>query len=326
MVRNLYTSQCISKNINVNLKIVMCGNHIGGKDIIEFLLNHGITFSYFIILSERQAKEYNVSGYYDYSSLAEKWDIPVYYPKSFNLKDASDLEFFQKNNFDLLIQGGWQRLFPNDILNTLSIGALGTHGGSDFLPKFRGRSPMNWSLIENKKRFIMQLFLMKDGIDDGNIIDWFTFDITRYDNIQTLYFKYSISLKHLILRNIESLFNGSYKTKKQIGVPTYYKKRTAIEGQINWEIMDVYEIYNIIRATTKPYPCAFSFIESEKIILIEATIFDTSIIYPNAKYGELVEIFEGNNILVNCMGGLLLVKLYEYNQKIKVGMTMEYVK
>ena len=47
--------------------LVMCGNHIGGKPIIEGLLKAGYTFDYFVCLKPAQAKKYKVSGYYDYN-------------------------------------------------------------------------------------------------------------------------------------------------------------------------------------------------------------------------------------------------------------------
>lgn len=144
----------------MNKKIVMCGAHYGGKEVVEFLLKNGYEFEYFVIMNPEQAKKFNISAYYDYSDIAKNNNIPIYYPESYNLKHEDDVKFFEKNNFDLLIQGGWQRLFPDSILNSLNIGAIGVHGSSEFLPRGRGRSPYNWSIIEGKKRFILHFFLL----------------------------------------------------------------------------------------------------------------------------------------------------------------------
>ena len=74
-----------------------------------------------------------------------------------------------------MILGGWQRLVPDKILKTLKYGGLGQHGSSEFLPKFRGRSPLNWSIIMGKRRLIWNLFVMTSGIDDGDIVDFIEF-------------------------------------------------------------------------------------------------------------------------------------------------------
>lgn len=297
----------------------MCGNHIGGKEIIEFLLKNGVKFKYFVTIDKQTAIKNKVSGFYDYTAMAAKNNIPVYYCERFDLKSEKDIDFFKKNGFDLLVQGGWQRLFPQEVLDSLKIGALGTHGGADFLPKYRGRSPLNWSLIENKKRFIMQLFLMKSGADDGDIIDWFKFDINVFDDINTLYKKYAISIKYMILRNINDLKNKNASFKRQNGIPLYYPKRTNKDGQIDWENMYIDDIYNLVRATSEPYPCAYSFIDEKIIKFIKVRVFDTSLLYLNASYGEIVEIFSDDTLLINCLGGVLLIEKYKYDSDLRLG-------
>ena len=181
----------------MNKNIVMCGCHTGGVKAIEGLLSAGYKFNWFVCLTPEQSKKYHISGYYDYRNIADKYNIPYYIPESYSLKSKKDANFFYQNKFDLLLQGGWQRLFPKDIIQSLKIGAIGLHGSSDKLPKGRGRSPMNWSLIEGKKRFLMHLFMIKPGVDDGGIIAIDDFDITLFDDIETLYFKYSLTYKKL---------------------------------------------------------------------------------------------------------------------------------
>ena len=57
---------------------------------------------------------------------------------------------------------------------------------------------MNWSIIENRKRFLMHLFLIDKGTDSGEVIDILDFDINDEDDIETLYLKYNISYKELL--------------------------------------------------------------------------------------------------------------------------------
>lgn len=300
-------------------KIVMCGCHIGGLDPIKHLLDNGIKIDYFVILTNQQAIEYNVSGYYNYAPMAQKYDIPIYYAKSYNLKAEEDLEFFSQHKFDLMIQGGWQRLFPDDILKTLIIGAIGVHGSSEFLPRGRGRSPYNWSLIEGKKRFILHFFLIKPGIDDGDIFHYEHFEINDFDDINTMYYKGAILTKRAYVQFIPKLLNGEIVLMEQKGQATYYPKRTPEDGQIDWNTMDIDQIYNFIRAQTKPYPGAFASFSRNRVSLWKAQIFDRVIKYDHAQYGEIVEHFDDRSILINCLGGLLLVTVYESSEKITTG-------
>jgi methionyl-tRNA formyltransferase len=296
-------------------KIVMVGCLQVGYEIISFLLKSGIKIDYFVTIAEEKANKLAASGFIDFTPLAKEYNIPIYIAEKYSLKSASDISFFKKHQFDLLLQGGWQRLFPEEILNTLSIGAIGIHGSSEFLPKGRGRSPINWSLIENKKRFIMHYFFIKPDVDDGDIFHFEMFDINDWDDCNTLYYKNAIITKKVLLDYIPKLLNNDYTVIPQHGISSYYPKRTAEDGKIDWE-KTIFEIYNFIRALTKPYPGAFSYIDGKKIFIWKAQPFDTRIYYNNARIGEIVEVFLNGDFLINCNSGLLLVTNYEFNTQI----------
>ncbi len=291
-------------------KIAMCGCHETGWFLIHDLLEEGIKIHYFITLTKAQAKQEKVSGYRDFTDLARKYDIPVYTPKKYSLKSDQDISFFQEHQFDLIISGGWQRLYPKEILDTLSIGAVVGHGSPDFLPKGRGRSPLNWAIIENRSRFILHQMVVKAGVDDGDVFDFEVFDITPFDDIRTLYYKIKILSKRMLLRSLPGLLEGALVLRPQRGEPSYYPKRSPEDGRIDWENMDVWEIHNFIRAQTQPYPGAFARLKDADYTIWKARVFDTRITYPDAAYGDIVEHFD-DRLVVNCRGGLLLIDDYQ---------------
>ena len=294
----------------MNSKIVICGCTEAGFETLEFLLEQNITISYIVSLDDEQAKKWNVSGYYPFDTLSKKYNIPIYYPKSYSLKEKEDLDFFQHHSFDLLILGGWQRLIPDDVLSTLKIGGVGVHGSSEMLPKGRGRSPVNWSLIEGKNKYILQLFLMTPGIDDGDILDYQTFDINKWDTCRTLYYKISIVQKQKLLELIPKLIKNEFRRIPQTGEPTFYPKRTPDDGLINWNQTSE-KLYDFIRAITKPYPGAFTYLDNKKIKIWKAQPFDNKITYDQNEIGQIVEIFSSGDFVVNCYTGSLLVTEYD---------------
>ena len=305
----------------IDAKIVMCGCLEMGWEVVRHLLDNGIQISYFVTLTPETALQCKVSGYENYKDLADRYCIPVYYAESYSLTSKNEIDFFRTHKFDLLIQGGWQRLFPEDLLNSLSIGAIGIHGSSDFLPKGRGRSPINWSLIEGQKRFIFHYFLIKPGIDDGDIFYFEAVDINDFDTCRTIYYKNSIVSKKVLLEWIPRLASGEYVAFKQQGDPTYYLKRTPEDGLIDWS-KNVFEIYNFVRALTHPYPGAFSYIDGERVEIWRAQPFDTRITYFGKREGEIVEVFKTGDFVVNCNSGLLLVTHFHTTIGIKEGMCL----
>ena len=294
----------------MNSKIVICGCTEAGFETLEFLLEQNITIDYIVSLDEEQAKKWNVSGYCSFEKLSKKYNIPIYYPKSYSLNQKEDLDFFQHHSFDLLILGGWQRLIPDNILSTLKIGGIGVHGSSEMLPKGRGRSPVNWSLIEGKNRYILQLFLMTPGIDDGDILDFQTFDINKWDTCRTVYYKISVVQKRKLVELIPKIIKNEFKRIPQTGEPTFYPKRTPEDGLINWNQTSE-KLFDFIRAITKPYPGAFTHINEKKITIWNAQPFDSQITYDENQIGEIVEKFFSGDFIVKCQEGSLLVTEYE---------------
>lgn len=298
-------------------KIVMCGCCDFGLHILEYLYRKGITISHIVTLTPEQAEKYKVSGYADFKPISARLKIPIYYAREYSLKSHSDQQFFEKEKFDVLITGGWQRLIPEDILASLRVGGLGIHGSSDFLPKGRGRSPINWSLIQGRKRFIVHLFLMKPDADDGDIIGFEFFDINEFDSCNTLYIKLGLVTSRLLSHRIPKIINGTFKKIPQSGIPSYYPKRTPAEGLIDWS-KDLHEIYNFIRALTHPYPGAFSYIKKHRINIWKAQPFDTRIDDPDWQTGEIIHIVDSKSFVVKCSGGLLLITEYELTGDLKL--------
>jgi len=169
---------------------------------------------------------------------------------------------------------------------------------------------LNWSLIEGRERFLLQLFLIKPGVDDGDVFAVEDFDITSFDDIETLYLKVAIAARRLLLRHLADLLAGKVEFRPQLGEPSYYPKRTPEDGRIDWESMDLHQIYNFVRAQTRPYPGAFGAVDGRMLRIWKARPFDTRLDYPSAVYGAVVERF-GERLLINCRGGLLLVEDHE---------------
>jgi len=297
--------------------VVLCGIQEQGIEIALYLKSKGISISYIVTISESLAQKNKASGWVSYESFSKEHGIPLYYAKSYSFNSEEDQLFFAKNGFNLMILGGWQRLIGASVISTLKYGCIGQHGSSEFLPKGRGRSPLNWSLIMGRKRLVWNLFLITPGIDDGDIIDYMIFEINEWDDCKTMYYKVAVAVKQMLARTIPRVLRNEIESLKQIGEPSYYLKRMPEDGKIDWS-KSVFEIYNLIRAVTHPYPGAFAQVGNEKVMIWKAQPWDTHISYYGASNGEIVEVFNGGDYVVNCCDGLLLITLSD-DKDLKVG-------
>jgi len=126
-----------------------------------FTVDHSIT------ISPQQGAHHKVAGYLDLRPFLTEKGIPFTIAEQYSLNSQEDRDAILSLNLDVLLVMGWQRLIPAWLLDRLSIGAFGMHGSSKPLPHGRGRSPMNWSLVQNKDRFYTHLFRYRPGVDDG---------------------------------------------------------------------------------------------------------------------------------------------------------------
>ncbi len=111
----------------------------------------------------------------------------------------------------------------------------------------------------------------------------------------------------MYLRVIPKLLEGFFQEKEQKGKSSFYRKFTPDDRKINWH-KSIYLIARIIRSSTKPYPGAFAIIKDQEFIIWEAQVFDSQINYQNAEIGEIVEIFNEKDFLVNGVDGTLLIR------------------
>ena len=80
--------------------------------------------------------------------LAEKHGIPVYDPES--VASAEWLDRIKEYAPDYLFSFYYRNMLPQEVLDIPKIAAMNLHGS--LLPRFRGRCPVNWVLIEGEGR------------------------------------------------------------------------------------------------------------------------------------------------------------------------------
>lgn len=275
-----------------------------------------------ITISPAMGEKHEVADYMDLKALCEARGIEVYQARTYSLKNEADQEYIKSLQLDIAFVMGWQRLIPSEVLSSLRIGAFGMHGSSMNLPLGRGRSPMNWSIIEGRQVFYTNLFRYDPGVDSGDVVDTFKFQVTGRDTAETMHFKNTLSMKHLIEQNMERLVQNTFTATPQDAsiTPTYYPKRSPADSLIDWE-QDVQDIERFIRAVTRPFNGAFTFAGDRQITLLDAQVFDLNEFgYTDLRPGTVAAVFESGKFLVKCYGGLLLINAFEAAFELKKGM------
>ena len=278
-----------------SLKIAVLTNHFSGFDALSGLDISKVPVS-LLITNDIESHNGIISGGVGLENLG----VEILKLKSFDMSE--DVENLISLEMDILLVMGYQRLVPRAVIDSVKLGAFGFHGSSEFLPKGRGRSPINWELIAGKNRFISHMFRLEPDADSGEIFDHFIFDINDFDDCKTVYYKASISMRRMLERTVPKIIKGTSSSKSQEGEPTFFPKRSPKDGLIDWSLGTL-QIHNWVRALTRPYPGAFS----GGITIWRGQPFTDMLVDQRSVPGEVIETFNYGDFLVRTGDGSFLV-------------------
>ena len=215
---------------------------------------------------------------------------------------------------DLILSINYLFIINKNIINYPKKGAINFHGS--LLPKYRGRTPHVWAIINNETETGITAHLIDEGCDTGDVITQVRVPIESHHTGNDILNIYNSIYPDLVNEVILSVENGTIKFAKQDhSRATYYGKRVPEDGLINWDWQKE-RINNWVRAQAKPYPGAFSLIGNEKIIInkIEFSVFGFNYEVENGK----VTAFEDGLPIVKTPNGCIRILDYEFSGSIKL--------
>ena len=288
------------------------------ENIVEFIHKNICPVDLVITISREVLNRNQVSGFKGLSVLTEKYGIPVFEADSYFLTDEKTRKFMEENEFEIAISMGWQRLIPKDVLDKFQYGVYGFHGNCGYLPFGRGRSPLNWSIIQGDTRFNLNLFRYDENADSPNVFATEMFSLTVHDDIRTAQYKNMICSKNLIRKLLKAYDEKNIQIRQESkDFDSWYMKRTASDGKIDFRGR-TRDIYNLIRGVAAPFPGAFAMCAGEKVTVWEAHPFDEMIDFSAYTPGEVVDVFDGKPV-VRTVDGSLLIDRYECRRAIEAG-------
>lgn len=198
---------------------------------------------------------------------AEK-NIQVYAPHEVN--HPLWIERIKAMEPDFIFSFYYRDMLSQELLDCAKSGAFNLHGS--LLPKYRGRAPINWALVNGETQTGVTLHKMTARPDQGDIAGQQTVDIEQADTAYTLHKKMDAAAATLLSATLPALVAGTLTfTAQNDAEATYFGRRTPADGELDWN-KSAQALYNLTRAVAQPYPGAFTFIGDRKIIVWEAKI------------------------------------------------------
>ena len=212
---------------------------------------------------------------------------------------------------DVIFVIGWSQLVRAELIALAPGGVYGMR--PTLLPRHRGRAPIPWAILSGLARTGVTLFEIVDPTaDSGPIVGQVEVPVAADETATTLFDKLARVHVELIREFVPRLVSDTVtKTPQDPSRASTWPKRTPLDGIIDWETRAPY-LYDWVRAQTRPYPGAFTFLGREKVVVWRARPVDWDGVAPA---GTVVDA----GPVVACGEGALLLEEVETSAPLEVG-------
>lgn len=198
-----------------------------------------------------------------YASVAEtaaEYDLPVATPHDAN--GADFVERIAQLDPDFIFSFYYRSMLGAPILHTARRGALNMHGS--LLPKYRGRAPVNWAILNGELQTGATLHYMVARADAGDIVDQLAVPILQDDDAREVFGKVTAAAEIVLARSLPALVAGNAPRRAQPIEPgQYFGRRRPEDGRIDWS-QPAGRIHDLVRAVAPPFPGAFTEVDGRQ--------------------------------------------------------------
>jgi methionyl-tRNA formyltransferase len=226
--------------------------------------------------------------------------IPVHQHKT--LKTPEVTEQFVSLKADLAILAFVSQIIPPPVFNAPRFGSICYH--PSLLPKYRGRTAINWALIRGETVTGLTIFWLDKGIDTGPILLQKEVRVDPNDTTGTLYFNKLFPMGIEAIGEAVDLIKAGNPPRigQDESKATYDPPCGDEHAKIDWS-KPANELYNLIRGCD-PQPGAHTIWQKNRVRIFDARLRAGDV---SAAPGEVIDI-DADEIAVALKGGTLAVK------------------
>ncbi len=277
-------------------RVVLAGSVGSSRRTLQGLLRHRASVVGVLGFSPDRAA--GVSGYARLDDLALGAGLPFKEFQSLNHPEV--VACVRAWAPDLLFVVGLSELVRPELLAVPRLGCVGFHPTP--LPAGRGRAPIAWLTLDAQPG-AATFFLMEAGVDSGPILVQEPFPVTRQDYAADVLARLEAAIDAALDRWLPELLAGRWQpTPQDPARATYTGRRTPEDGLIDWR-RPAEEIYDLVRAASRPHPGAYTYLNDERLVVWRADL-ECEQTYRGV-IGRIVQAEPGRGVLVQTGAGQL---------------------
>lgn len=157
---------------------------------------------------------------------------------------------------ELLWITDYRYVIPTSIVHLARSGAVNLH--PSLLPRYRGRAPLNWAILNGEQRLGLTAHFVDGGVDSGDIIEQVGFDLSEEQDVGD-----ALALLYPLYASLTGTVCNYFRSGQVPRRPqdhrwaSTFPARRPEDGRIDWA-QPAGAILNLIRAVAFPYPGAFT--------------------------------------------------------------------
>lgn len=227
--------------------------------------------------------------------------------------------FIKDFSIDVILSINYLYIIEEDIIRNVNH-AINFHGS--LLPKYRGRTPHVWSIINNEKFTGITAHLIDVECDTGAIILQEEIPIDSEETGGDLLGKF-FDLYPILVEKIFTMLKNNELTvvEQDHQKASYFEKRTPEDGLIDWNWQKE-RIKNWVRAQAFPYPGAFTYLSGQKITIDKIGI--TEMGFSSSMPNGLILETKPNPLIKTANGVIEILTMRDNNYKLIKGEIFEH--
>jgi methionyl-tRNA formyltransferase len=153
---------------------------------------------------------------YSVKQVLKKYSLNLLQISSINSQEF--IRYIKEKEIELVVSIASPTIFKGELLQAPAKGCINYHTG--LLPKYRGRQPLFWALLNDEEEFGITVHFMNHNIDDGPIISQKKITIDHQDSLHNLYCKNIEQGPDVLVDSLEKIDNEPCKNESTQA--TYY--------------------------------------------------------------------------------------------------------
>jgi methionyl-tRNA formyltransferase len=259
-------------------RAVVFAYHNVGVRCLRVLLARGVEVA--LVVTHEDNPSENI-WFESVAAVAEEQGIDVLTPADPN--DPMLAEAVRATEPDFIFSFYYRHMLPAGLLAAASRGAYNLHGS--LLPKYRGRVPVNWAVLNGESETGATLHEMALKPDAGAIIAQTLVPILPDDTAGQVFEKVTVAAEQTLWNVLPALLDGSAPRRpNHLAEGSYYGARRPEDGRIDWNDR-AQRVYNLVRAVAPPFPGAFTDIDGRRFVIAQARLAPGFPVVPNLPRG-----------------------------------------